>query len=124
MTDETTFPPICWVHRPHALKDHISEALDLCPECCAKRVAEYRAKYPEHARDICEDGGYYAFRESDDFAVCDECECDLSCYLLDSVYDVSAWENEDRCIDTPAKLHRAKSRLEVTPEPTEREYGL
>lgn len=104
-------PPIRWVHRPHALRGKIEEADDLCPECCDKRVEKLRAEYPEHAEKIVADGGWEQCRESEGLATCAECGCDLGCYLLDTFYDVSEWDDDDRCIDTPEKVAKALARL-------------
>ena len=104
-------PPIKWVHRPHALRGKIEEADDLCLECCDKRIAKYRAEYPEHADEICADGGWEQCRESEGLATCDECGCDLGCYLLDTFDDVADWDDDDRCIDTPEKADKARARL-------------
>lgn len=109
-------PPICWVHRPHKLRGEIEEADDLCPECCEKRVEKYRAEYPDDADDIIADGGWEQCRESEGLATCDECGCDLGCYLLDTFGDVSEWDDEDRCIDTPEKVSAALARLKAQDE--------
>lgn len=104
-------PPICWVHRPKRLRGKIEEADDLCPKCCEKRVQKYRAEYPDDASEIIVDGGWEQCRESEELATCSDCGCDLGCYLLETLYDVSEWDYVDRCIDTPAKAAKARERL-------------
>lgn len=106
-------PAICWVHRPHALEREISEGDDLCPECCEKRVAKYKAEYPEHADEILTDGGYDPSWESEGLANCADCGCDLSCYLLDTFGDVGDWPEEDRCIHFADDVRRANERLDL-----------
>ena len=105
-------PAISWVHRPPALDDVIDEATDLCPACCEKRVSRYREEYPEHASDIIAGGGWEACRQSESLPTCDECGCDLACYLMDTFYDVADWDDHDRCIDTTESLARANKRLD------------
>lgn len=79
MESEEYLSTIWWVHRPSELSTEIEEADDLCGECVTKLVAELQSKHPDHAEDICVDGGYELYRDSESPAMCAKCGAKLSC---------------------------------------------
>lgn len=95
---------ICWVHRPDNLRMKIDEAVDLCRDCCQKRVAKYRAQFPANASEIIADGGWGQTSESDNLAECDDCGKHLSCSLLGVDWDDSTVTTEEEWLAADARL--------------------
>ncbi len=105
-TESTQLESICWVHRPHDLQNEIEEAIDLCRECCEKRVFQYRAEFPSYADEIVQDGGWGQASESDSLAECYDCGKPLSCSLLGV-----EWEDTESCVTTLEEWQAADAKL-------------
>ena len=120
-TPHVILPEIHWVHRPDALRRQIDEAFDLCPDCAEARAEEYKAKYPDHAADICKDGGWGS--ESETLPLCDRCNTELGCYLINGVEAIERWGEKSRCINTLADWLRAHRRLSSPPVPALAQSG-
>lgn len=95
----------------------IEEANDLCPKCCKIRVERFRAKFPDHAKDIIADGG--SGSESETLPTCDECGTELACCLINGVEPIERWGDKSRCINTLADWLRASRRINANTDDEE-----